>query len=144
MATLEQGPPAIHIRRAPTDVRSEKAHAIVQVLRNRSYEEIRQRMYDSPPGSEWWTACKTELDIRNSEQTAAALLATSRVLERMKASTEKFEKLAETLAEETKKVADQLGHTQRAGRRLEIAIYAVIGVSIMQFFFLVFAVFGRR
>jgi CHASE3 domain sensor protein len=141
---MEQGPPAIHIKRAASDARSDKAHAIVQVLRNRSYEEIRQRMYDSPPGSEWWTACKTELDIRNSEQTAAALLATSRVLERMKASTEKFEKLAETLAEETNEVADQLGHTQRAGRRLEIAIYAVIGVSIMQFFFLVFAVFGKR
>lgn len=146
MATMEQGPPAIHVRRMPGTpaIPEDKAHALVQLLRNRSYEEIRQRMYDSPPGSEWWSACKTELDIRNSEQTAAALLATSRVLERMKASTDKLEKLAETLSHETNEVADQLSRSQQAGRRLEIAIYATIGVSIMQFFFLVFAVFGRR
>ena len=61
--------------------------ALVQLLRTRSYEEIRQRMYDSPPGSNWWLACKTELDIRNGEQMAAALSATSRVLERLRAST---------------------------------------------------------
>jgi CHASE3 domain sensor protein len=146
MATVEQGLPAIHTRRMPatTPATSDKTHALIQVLRSRSYEEIRQRMYDSPPGSEWWTACKTELDIRNSEQMAAALLATSRVLERMKVSTDKLEKLAETLSQETSEVADQLSHGQQAGRRLEFAIYATIGVSIMQFFFLVFAVFGKR
>jgi CHASE3 domain sensor protein len=146
MATAEQGPPAIHMRQVPAETAraADKAHALIQVLRSRSYEEIRQRMYDSPPGSEWWTACKTELDIRNSEQMAAALLATSRVLERMKVSTDKLEKLAETLSRETSEVADQLSHSQQAGRRLEIAIYATIGVSIMQFFFLVFAVFGKR
>jgi hypothetical protein len=122
----------------------DKAHALVQLLRSRSYEEIRQRMYDSPPGSAWWTACKTELDIRNGEQMAAALLATSRVLERMKVSTEQLERLAETLAQETSLVADQLSDSKRAGRRLEIAIYSIIGVSMVQLFFLVFAAFGKR
>lgn len=132
MNTLEQN-------RSP-----DKAHALVQLLRSRSYEEIRQRMYDSPPGSAWWTACKTELDIRNGEQMAAALLATSRVLERMKVSTEQLERLAETLAQETSLVADQLSDSKRAGRRLEIAIYSIIGVSMVQLFFLVFAAFGKR
>jgi len=122
----------------------DKAHALVQLLRSRSYEEIRQRMYDSPPGSAWWTACKTELDIRNGEQMAAALLATSRVLERMKVSTEQLERLAETLAQETSEVADQLSDSKRAGRRLEIAIYSIIGVTMVQLFFLVFAAFGKR
>jgi len=122
----------------------DKAHALVQLLRSRSYEEIRQRMYDSPPGSAWWTACKTELDIRNGEQMAAALLATSRVLERMKVSTEQLERLAETLAQETSLVADQLSDSKRAGHRLEIAIYSIIGVTMVQLFFLVFAAFGKR
>jgi CHASE3 domain sensor protein len=122
----------------------DRTHALVQLLRNRSYEEIRQRMYDSPPGSAWWSACKTELDIRNSEQTAAALLATSRVLERMKVSTEQLERLADTLTQETAEVATQLSDSKQAGRRLEIAIYAIIGVTMVQLFFLVFAVLGKR
>ena len=122
----------------------EAAQALVKLLRTRSYEEIRQRMYDNPPGSPWWLACKTELDIRNTEQTAAALLATSRVLERMKVSTEHLEKLAETLSEETKEVADQLSGSKRAGRRLEIAIYAIIGVTVLQLFFMTFEIFGKR
>lgn len=54
-------------------VGADKVHALVQLLRSRSYEEIRQRMYDNPPGSPWWSACKIELDIRNGEQIAAAL-----------------------------------------------------------------------
>src|SRR5215467_7027055 len=75
----------------------ETVQALVQLLRTRSYEEIRQRMYDNPPGSAWWTACKTELDVRNGEQMAAALSATSRVLEKLRGSTKHFEQLAETL-----------------------------------------------
>ncbi|SPE45682.1 hypothetical protein SBA7_940036 [Candidatus Sulfotelmatobacter sp. SbA7] len=38
---------------------TETVQALVQLLRTRSYEEIRQRMYDNPPGSAWWSACKT-------------------------------------------------------------------------------------
>ena len=53
---------------------SDTVQALVQLLRSRSYEEIRQRMYDSAPGSNWWLACRTELDIRNGEQTATALV----------------------------------------------------------------------
>src|SRR5215467_1921071 len=76
---------------------ADKVHALVKLLRSRSYEEIRQRMYDNPPGSAWWVACKTELDIRNGEQMAAALSATSHVLEKLRGSTKHFEQLAETL-----------------------------------------------
>lgn len=122
----------------------ETTQALVQLLRNRSYEEIRQRMYDSPPGSPWWTACKTELDIRNGEQTASALLATSRVLERMRGSTEHLERLTETLWQTTQDVTNLLNSSQQAGRRLEIAIYAVIGVTIVQLFFVIFQVFSKQ
>ena len=58
-------------------VGADKVHALVQLLRTRSYEEIRQRMYDNPPGSPWWSACKIELDIRNGEQIAAAHIKTA-------------------------------------------------------------------
>jgi hypothetical protein len=118
--------------------------ALIQLLRTRSYEEIRQRMYDSPPGSNWWQACKTELDIRNGEQMAAALSATSRVLERLRASTEHFEQLADTLYHTTEEVRDFLDGIQESGRRLEIAVYAAIGITLVQLFNLVFEVFRKH
>jgi hypothetical protein len=123
---------------------TDKAHALVQLLRNRSYEEIRQRMYDNAPGSAWWSACKTELDIRNGEQMATALVTTSRVLEKVRASTEHFEQLADTLSQVTQEVSNLLRDTKEAGRRLEIAVYVLIGVTIAQFFNVVFQVFGRK
>lgn len=128
----------------PTESTTDKAHALVQLLRNRSYEEIRQRMYDSAPGTPWWSACKTELDIRNGEQMATALVTTSRVLEKVRASTEHFEQLADTLSQVTQEVSDLLRDTKEAGRRLEIAVYVLIGVTIAQFFNVVFQVFGRK
>jgi hypothetical protein len=118
--------------------------ALIQLLRSRSYEEIRQRMYDSAPGSNWWLACRTELDIRNGEQTATALVAISRVLDRLNASTEHFEQLSDTLHQATGEVRDLLRGTLQGGRRLEIAVYAAIGITLVQLFNLVFEVFSKR
>jgi hypothetical protein len=123
---------------------SEKVQALVNLLRTRSYEEIRQRMYDNPPDSVWWKACKTELDVRNGEQMAAALSATSRVLERLRASTEHFEQLADTLYHTQAEVASMLRGAREASRRLEIAVYAAIGITLVQLFNLVFEVFRKR
>ena len=121
-----------------------RVDALVQLLRGRSYEEIRQRMYDSAPGSAWWSACKTELDLRNGQQMAEASLGMSRVSEKMRASTQHFEQLADTLHQATKDIADLLRGTQEAGRRLEIAIYVAIGVTLVQFFNLVFEIFRKH
>ena len=123
---------------------ADKVQGLVQLLRSRSYEEIRQRMYDNPPGSLWWSACKTELDIRNGEQMAAALSATSHVLEKLRGSTQHFEQLAETLHESTKEVMELLAGTKEAGRRLEIAVYVTIGITLVQLFNLIFEVFRKR
>ena len=120
--------------------------ALVDLLRNRSYAEIRQRMYDSAPGSPWWTACRAELDLRNGHQFGEASLAMSRTSEKMKASVQHFEQLADTLHQATKDVADLLRGTEETARRLEIAVYVTIGVSLVQLFNLVFEIFrsGRR
>jgi hypothetical protein len=130
----------------PTETTSghDKVHALIQLLRSRSYEEIRQRMYDNAPGTAWWSACKTELDVRNGEQIATALVTTSRVLEKMRGSTEHFEQLAETLSQVTTEMSELLKGTREAGRRLEIAIYVIIGVTVVQFFNVVFQVFGKK
>jgi hypothetical protein len=130
--------PTVDLKQADT------VQALVQLLRTRSYEEIRQRMYDNPPGSAWWTACKTELDVRNGEQMAAALSAMSRVLERLRASTEHFEQLADTLYHTTTQISDELKTTKDSARRLEIAVYVAIGITLVQLFNLVFEVFRRR
>ena len=123
---------------------TEKVSALVELLRNRSYAEIRQRMYDSPPGSPWWTACRTELDLRNGQQFGEASLAMSRTSDKIRASLQHFEQLADTLQESTKDVADLLRGTQEAGRRLEIAVYVTIGITLVQFFNLVFEIFRKR
>jgi hypothetical protein len=121
-----------------------KVSALVEVLRNRSYVEIRQRMYDSPPGSPWWTACRAELDLRNGQQFGEAALALSRTSDKMRASLQHFEQLADTLQQSTKDVADLLRGTQEAGRRLEIAVYVTIGITLVQFFNLIFEIFRKH
>ena len=123
---------------------ADQRHALVQLLRTRSYEEIRQRMYDNAPGSPWWSACRTELDLRNGQQVADAALAMSRVSEKMRASIQHFEQLAETLHQTTNDIADLLRGTQEAGRRLEIAVYVIIGVTLVQFFNLIFEIFRKH
>jgi hypothetical protein len=123
---------------------SDKVSALVELLRNRSYVEIRQRMYDSAPGSPWWTACRAELDLRNGQQLGEASLAMSRTSDKIRASVQHFEQLADTLQQSTKDVADLLRGTQEAGRRLEIAVYVTIGISLVQFFNLIFEIFRRR
>jgi hypothetical protein len=123
---------------------AERVEALVQLLRGRSYEEIRQRMYDSAPGSAWWSACKVELELRNGQQVAEASVAMARVSEKMKASTQHFEQLADTLRQATNDIADLLRGTQAAGRRLEIAVYVTIGVTLVQLFNLIFEVFRKR
>lgn len=123
---------------------TDQVPALVDLLRNRSYAEIRQRMYDSAPGSAWWNACRTELDLRNGQQVAEASLAMSRASEKMRSSVQHFEQLADTLREATNDVADLLRGTREAGRRLEIAVYVTIGVTLVQLFNLIFEVFRHR
>jgi hypothetical protein len=122
----------------------DNSQALIQLLRTRSYEEIRQRMYDDAPGSPWWAACKAELDLRNGQQVADASMGMSRVVEKMRASVQHFEQLADTLCQTTNDISALLRATQEAGRRLEIAVYVAIGVTIVQFFNLVFEVFHRH
>jgi hypothetical protein len=131
---------------APTDHPKavDRVQALVQLLRTRSYEEIRQRMYDNPPGSAWWSACKIELEMRNGERMAEASVATSRVLEKLRSSNQHFEQLAETLCQAVNEMTDLLRTTQEAGRRLEIAVYVAIGITLVQLFNLVFEVFRKR
>ena len=76
-----------------TNKNSDTVQALIQLLRSRSSEEIRQRMYDNPPGSPWWAACKTELDLRNSERSSSALVETSRVLDKLRSATDHLDEL---------------------------------------------------
>jgi hypothetical protein len=123
---------------------SDKVSALVELLRNRSYAEIRQRMYDSAPGSPWWAACRAELDLRNGQQFGEASLALSRTSDKLLASMQHFERLADTLQQTTKDIADLLHGTREAARRLEGAVYVMIGVTLVQFFNLIFEIFRKR
>jgi hypothetical protein len=122
----------------------ERAHALVQLLRNRSYEEIRQRMYDNPPGSPWWSACKTELDIRNGERMSVASRDMTRLSVKLANSTEHLEKLTETLVDSIGDLTELIRGARESGRRVELMSYVIVGVTVVQMFYVAFQVFGKK
>jgi len=101
-------------------------------------------MYDNPPGTPWWAACKTELDIRNNERLANSILENSRVSARIQGSAQHIEQITETLVQVTTDVADVVRGVKESSRRLEIATYVIIGVVTVQLFYLAFLVMGRH
>jgi hypothetical protein len=101
-------------------------------------------MYDNPPGTPWWSACKTELDIRNNERLATSIAENSRVSTKIQGSAQHIEQLTETLVQVTSDVADVVRGVKELTRRLEIATYVIIGVVIVQVFYLAFLVMGKR
>jgi hypothetical protein len=117
---------------------SDTVQALVQLLRSRSSEEIRQRMYDNPPGSPWWAACKTELDLRNSERSASALVETSRVLDKLRGATDHLEELTGRLLQSTTEMAEVVKSVRESGRRMEMATYVIVGLTIVQLFYIAF------
>ena len=85
------------------------------------------------------------LDLRNGQQFGEASLAMSRTSDKMRASLQHFEQLADTSpSSPPTDVAELLRGTQEAGRRLEIAVYVTIGITLVQFFTLVFEIFRKR
>jgi hypothetical protein len=122
----------------------ERAHALVQLLRNRSYEEIRQRMYDNPPGSPWWSACKTELDIRNGERMSVASRDMTRLSVKLANSTEHLEKLTETLVDSIGDLTELIRGARESGRRVELMSYVIVGVTVVQMFYVAFQVFRKK
>lgn len=123
---------------------SNTVQALVRLLKGRSYEEIRQRMYDNPPDTPWNSACKTEIEIRNTERIAASLEETLRVSAKIRNSTEHMEKLTETLVQVTADLSEIVRDVKESSRRIEITTYAIIGITVVQLFYLSFLMFGKR
>ena len=132
MATPTLDPKAVDLKTSDT------VQALVQLLRSRSSEEIRQRMYDNPPGSPWWAACKTELDLRNSERSANALVDTSRVLDKLRSATDHLDELTDKLLQAATEMADVVKSVRESGRRMEITTYVIVGMTIVQLFYIAF------
>ncbi|HET7442248.1 MAG TPA: hypothetical protein VFJ47_13170 [Terriglobales bacterium] len=123
---------------------AETAQALAQLLKTRSYEEIRQRMYDNPPGSPWWSACKTELDLRNGENISTAVIDASRVLDKMRICSEHLDGSTDKLLQASTEISEALKGARELGRKIEIAVYVMLGVSILQLFHIAFLVMGKR
>src|SRR3989442_13357351 len=105
---------------------SDTVQALVQLLRTRSAEEIRARMYDNPPGSPWWSACKTEIDVRNGEKMAAALVDTSRILDKLKRADQHLDGLADKVAQTTNHTAATVKAAKQSRRRRERTTYGIV------------------
>ena len=110
---------------------SDTVQALVQLLRTRSAEEIRERMYDNPPGSPWWSACKTELDVRNGEKMATALVDTSRILDKLKSAAEHLDGLTDKLVQTTNDMAEIVKAVKESGRRMELTTYVIVAITIV-------------
>lgn len=123
---------------------SDTVQALVQLLRSRSAEEIRERMYDNPPGSPWWSACKTELDVRNGEKMAAALVDTSRILDKLKGAAEHLDGLTDKLVQTTNDMAEIVKAVKESGRRMELTTYVIVAVTIVQLFYIAFQFSAKR
>jgi len=136
--------PKVQQARTEEPKRNDTVQALVQLLRGRSSEEIRQRMYDNPPGSNWWTACKTELDLRNGERMANALVDTARVLDKLRTATDHLDEMTEQTARRTNEIAEVIRHVREAGRRMEIATYVILGVAILQLFYIAYQVSAKH
>jgi hypothetical protein len=138
MATPTLDPKAVDPRTSDT------VQALVQLLRSRSSEEIRQRMYDNPPGSPWWAACKTELALRNSERSATALVETSRVLDKLRSATDHLDELTGRLLQSTTAMVEIVKSVRESGRRMEIATYVIVGLTIVQLFYIAFQLSSKH
>ena len=121
-----------------SDKATANVQALIQLLRSRSSEEIRERMYDNPPGSAWWSACKTELDLRNSEEMATATVNTSRALDKLHGVSDHLDELMEKLLRATDDMADVVRHVRESGRRMELTTYVIVAITIVQLFYIVF------
>ena len=75
---------------------------------------------------------------------ATAIADTSHILDKMRNSTEHLDGLTDKLVQATTEMADLLRGTKQSARRMEIATYVIVGVTILQLFYAVFHVFGKR
>jgi hypothetical protein len=94
-------------------------------LRTFEYEDLRQRMYEGAPDSEWWVAVKTELDIRKAEKMGQHMAAMSEHTQRLQESINQLLSATDDMAQATKR-------TERAGKRLEWATYVILLATLAQ------------
>jgi hypothetical protein len=94
-------------------------------LRELGYEDLRKRMYEGAPQSEWWVAVKTELDIRNAEKLAEQVVAMSEHTSHLQESVNRLLAATDDVAKITKR-------TEKAGKRLELATYAILVATLAQ------------
>ena len=95
-------------------------------------------MYDNPPGSPWWSACKTELDLRSSEEMAKGAVNSSRTLDKLHGVSDHMEELMEKLLKATDDMAEVVRHVRDSGRRMEITTYVIVAITIVQLFYIIF------
>jgi len=95
-------------------------------------------MYDNPPGSAWWAACKTELDLRNSERAATALVDTSRVLDKTSQRHDHLDELTGRLLQSTTDMAEVVKSVREIGPQNGNSDLCDRRLTIVQLFYIAF------
>jgi len=62
----------------------------------------------------------------------------------MRTSSDHLDKMSEQLLHATEGLAELVKSTHASARRMEIATYAIVGVAIMQVFYMAFQILGKR
>jgi hypothetical protein len=68
----------------------------------------------------------------------------ARVLDKMRVSAEHLDSSTDKLLESTSKISAVLEGAKELGRKMEIAAYVMVAVTILQLFYMAFQVFGKR
>ena len=76
--------------------------------------------------------------MRNSERAATALVDTSRILDKMRSATDHLDALTDKLLQATTEMAEVVKSVRESGRRMEIATYVIVGLTIVQLFYIAF------
>src|SRR5260370_42401590 len=102
-----------------------------QHLRKMELEELKTSMYDAQPGSEWFEACRTEVNIRNANRMTAAVVDMSEVIKEMKNYTSALDTSARQTVEATRETELGSKSIEKSSKRIEYATFAILAATLV-------------
>jgi len=97
-----------------------------QQLRKMDLEQLKTSMYDAEPGSPWFEACLTEVNIRNANQMTATVVDMSQAMKEMKAYTAALDTSSRQTVEAMRETVSVSKSIEKSSKRIELATYAIL------------------
>ncbi len=116
-------------------------------LRTMPLDELQAAIYQGAPGSDWWEACLTEINIRNANRMATSLIDMSRVMDQVKNYTSALDTSARQMVGATTETVAVSKSIEKSSKKIEYATYALLLATVIMFlepFFSTGLVFTRH